>query len=98
MYQHREVIELKDVIWDSRIFQIVGSGYHCLQTKFRILDYTLVYKERSNHVAGALLFNVWVEHHFHFFFLKRHAVFMFFLVTRRFGKLDSSPCKVVRLL
>lgn len=56
MYQHREVIELKDVIWDSRIFQIVGSGYHRLQTKFRILDYTLVYKERSNHVAGALFF------------------------------------------
>lgn len=42
MYQHREVIELKDVIRDSRIFQIVGPGYHRLQTKFRILDYTLV--------------------------------------------------------
>lgn len=99
MYQHREVIELKNVIWDSRIFQIVGSGYHRLQTKFRILDYTLVYKERSNHVAGALFFNVWVEHHFHFFyFFLKACGFYVFLVTRRFGKLDSSPCKVVRLL
>lgn len=30
LYQHREIIQLKDVIWDSRVFQTVGSGYHRL--------------------------------------------------------------------
>lgn len=30
MYQHREIIQLKDVIGDSRVFQTVGSGYNCL--------------------------------------------------------------------
>lgn len=30
VYQHREIIQLKDVIWDSRVFQTVGSGYNRL--------------------------------------------------------------------
>lgn len=33
LYQHRKVIKLEDVIWDSRVFQVVCSGYQCLHTK-----------------------------------------------------------------
>lgn len=30
IYQYRKVIQLKDVIWDTRVLQVVGSGHHRL--------------------------------------------------------------------